>query len=52
MTPKTWAVVPSNGRHYLTGCLDSLSGQVEGIVLVANGCFIPGVFYAGLTSGV
>lgn len=52
MTPKTWAVVPSNGREYLYGCLDSLSGQVEGIVLVANGGFIPSVFPSGFTSVV
>lgn len=33
----TWAVVPSNGRSYLRGCLDALAPQVDGIVIVANG---------------
>jgi hypothetical protein len=37
VTVKTWAVVPSNGRAYLQGCLQSLSDQVEGTVIVANG---------------
>ncbi len=41
MTAKTWAVVPSNGRDYLRGSLQSLQDQVEGIVVVANGDFRP-----------
>lgn len=48
MTAKTWAVVPSNGRHYLEGSLRSLRSQVEGIIVVANGDFQP----VGLGSGV
>jgi hypothetical protein len=35
-----WAVVPTAGRPYLEGCLSSLDGQVDGIVLVANGGYI------------
>lgn len=35
-TPPTWAVVPSAGRDYLHGCLASIRGQVDGIVVVAN----------------
>jgi len=50
VTPKTWAVVPSNGREYLSGCLDSLKGQVEGLVLVVNGGFDPLTFPDGVTS--
>lgn len=33
----TWAVVPSEGRDSLRDCLTSLRGQVDGIVVVANG---------------
>lgn len=44
MTVPTWAVVPSNGRSYLKGCLDALAPQVDGIVVVQNGdddIFVP-----------
>ena len=41
MTPPTWAVVPSEGRSCLHDCLASIRGQVDGIVLVANGGFTP-----------
>ncbi|MDJ1137910.1 glycosyltransferase family 2 protein [Streptomyces iconiensis] len=37
MNAPTWAVIPSDGRPYLADCLSSLSGQVDGIVVVANG---------------
>jgi len=39
MTIPTWAVVPSNGRSYLSECLDALLPQVDGVVIVANGDF-------------
>ena len=42
MAELTWAVVPSNGRSYLDGCLRSLRDQVDGIVVVANDDFDPG----------
>lgn len=39
MSPPTWAVVPSEGRACLHDCLTSIRGQVDGIVLVANGSY-------------
>lgn len=38
----TWVVVPSEGRDSLRDCLVSLRGQVDGIVIVANGGYRPG----------
>lgn len=35
----TYAVIPSCGRPELARCLDSLSGQVEGVVVVTNGAY-------------
>jgi hypothetical protein len=35
--PPTWAVIPSAGRDLLQDCIASLVGQVDGIVIVANG---------------
>lgn len=40
---ETWAVVPSDGRDYLTACLASLRAQVDGIVVVANGALRGGM---------
>jgi len=34
---KTWAVIPSNGRDFLYECLDAISPQVHGVIVVANG---------------
>lgn len=36
MTP-TWAVIPSEGRSMLHDCIASLRGQVNHIIVVANG---------------
>lgn len=36
MSP-TWAVIPSEGRPALHGCIASLRGQVDHIIVVANG---------------
>lgn len=33
----TWAVIPTNGRNCVSECVDSLAGQVQGIVIVRNG---------------
>lgn len=37
VTAPTWAVIPSAGRELLHDCITSLTGQVDGIVVVANG---------------